>query len=43
MIKAGWSFCIPTLPGSEASLYESLLSIENEFYGEDSYEILIIG
>jgi hypothetical protein len=43
MTKKGWSFCIPTLPGSEVNLYRSLISIENEFNGEDNFEVLIIG
>ena len=38
-----WSFCIPTLPGSEENLFQVIRSIEAEFTNPHEYEILIMG
>lgn len=42
-MKDGWSFCIVTSPGNDATLKGSIDSILKEFIGRNDYEIIVIG
>lgn len=42
-LNKGWSFCIVTVPGNEYILKQSIEKIQNEFFGIENYEILIVG
>ena len=43
MTSQGWSFCIASAPGNEATLRACIASIDREFAGQNNCEIIVIG